>query len=55
MPTAEAVAESRYQVLLEEALADVEASEPDDALEPTYIDEHIEQNMTVWYIAYSTS
>ena len=52
---ATAIETTDYAALLNEALADVAASEPDDALEPTFIDEQVEQSMTAWYLVYSTS
>jgi len=46
---------SEKQALLDSALADIVASEPDDALEPTFIDGQLEHSVSAWYIVYSTS
>lgn len=46
---------TEYEELLASTLADIQASEPDDALEPTFIDRQLDMGTTVWYIAYSTS
>ena len=51
---AQPVAET-HDELLEATLAEMAEAEPDEILVPTFIDEQLEQKMSLWYIAYSTS
>lgn len=54
-PETATLGEVEHDALLAETLAEMGALEPDDALEPTLIDEQLENATSLWYIAYSTS